>query len=100
MTPYILLMLSPTTYHRRSSETFFYLCILIIFRHVLCSLGGVDMGTVQKVKIEITDEQRARQERFRSRPPLSEILNLHDFEVFHSSHYNYTLIQRVEYCAF
>lgn len=43
-------------------------------------LGSVDMGTVLKVKVEITDEQKARKERYRNRPPLSEILNLHDFE--------------------
>lgn len=39
------------------------------------------MGTVQKVEIKITDEEKARQERVQARPPLSEILNLHDFEV-------------------
>lgn len=31
--------------------------------------------------MKITDEERARQERIAARPPLSEILNLHDFEV-------------------
>jgi hypothetical protein len=31
--------------------------------------------------VKITDEERARQERIAARPPLSEILNLHDFEV-------------------
>ncbi|CAL1711463.1 unnamed protein product [Somion occarium] len=43
-------------------------------------LGPVDLGTVQKVEVKITDEEKARLERFKSRPPLSEILNLHDFE--------------------
>jgi len=36
---------------------------------------------VTKVKVEITDEERARLRRVEARPPLSEILNLHDFEV-------------------
>ena len=39
------------------------------------------MGTVQKVAVKVTDEEKARQERIKARPPLSEILNLHDFEV-------------------
>ena len=34
-----------------------------------------------KVKVEITDEEKARLKRMEARPPLSEILNLHDFEV-------------------
>ena len=46
-----------------------------------CSLGPVDQSTVTKVKVEITDEERARLKRVESRPPLSKILNLHDFEV-------------------
>ena len=45
------------------------------------SLGSVDPETVQKVEIEITDVEKQRLERFANRPPLSEILNLHDFEV-------------------
>jgi hypothetical protein len=36
---------------------------------------------VEKVEVTITDEERARQDRIAARPPLSEILNLHDFEV-------------------
>ncbi len=44
-------------------------------------MGGVDLDTVEKVVIKITDEEKARQERVNQRPPLSEILNLHDFEV-------------------
>ena len=46
-----------------------------------CSLGPVDQSTVVKVKIEITDEEKARLRNMEARPPLSEILNLHDFEV-------------------
>lgn len=36
---------------------------------------------MEKVEVKITDEERARQDRISARPPLSEILNLHDFEV-------------------
>ncbi|KAI0263845.1 FMN-dependent dehydrogenase-domain-containing protein [Gloeopeniophorella convolvens] len=43
-------------------------------------LGPVEAGTVEKVVIKITDEEKARLERVERRPPLSEILNLHDFE--------------------
>lgn len=45
------------------------------------SLGPVDMGTVQKVEVSISDEDKRRKDLFNSRPPLEEILNLHDFEV-------------------
>ncbi|TFY57602.1 hypothetical protein EVJ58_g6929 [Rhodofomes roseus] len=43
-------------------------------------LGPVDLDTVLKVEVTITDEETARQERIQQRPPLTEILNLHDFE--------------------
>ncbi|TBU31122.1 FMN-dependent dehydrogenase-domain-containing protein [Dichomitus squalens] len=43
-------------------------------------LGSVDPETVQKVKIEVTDAEKERLERVANRPPLSEVLNLHDFE--------------------
>lgn len=47
-------------------------------------MGPVEPDTVEKVVVEITDEEKARQERISNRPPLDEILNLHDFEVrFH-----------------
>ena len=49
----------------------------IIFR----SLGPVEPDTVEKAEVKITDEEKARLERFSKRPPLDEILNLHDFEV-------------------
>lgn len=45
------------------------------------SLGSVDLGTVEKVEVQITDAEKARQERMALIPPLEEILNLHDFEV-------------------
>jgi hypothetical protein len=41
----------------------------------------VKPDTVEKVVVEITDEEKARQERVANRPSLDEILNLHDFEV-------------------
>ncbi|KAJ7682434.1 FMN-dependent dehydrogenase-domain-containing protein [Mycena polygramma] len=43
-------------------------------------LGPVEPDTVEKVVVEITDEEKARQQRISNRPPLDEILNLHDFE--------------------
>ncbi|KAG5647070.1 hypothetical protein DXG03_001440 [Asterophora parasitica] len=43
-------------------------------------LGPVALDTVQKVEIVITDEEKARRARVAARPPLDEILNLHDFE--------------------
>ena len=48
---------------------------------ILESLGPVEPDTVEKVEVKITDEEKARLERFSNRPPLDEILNLHDFEV-------------------
>ena len=47
------------------------------------SLGAVDSQTVQKVEVKITEAEKLRLERVAQRPPLSEILNLHDFEVSH-----------------
>ncbi|KAJ4483149.1 FMN-dependent dehydrogenase-domain-containing protein [Lentinula lateritia] len=43
-------------------------------------LGPVQPDTVEKVEIQITDEEKERFERIERRPSLSEILNLHDFE--------------------
>ncbi|KXN87466.1 Cytochrome b2, mitochondrial [Leucoagaricus sp. SymC.cos] len=43
-------------------------------------LGPVDMETVEKAEVKITDEEKARLQRVTARPPLDEILNLHDFE--------------------
>ncbi|KAH8087799.1 FMN-dependent dehydrogenase-domain-containing protein [Cristinia sonorae] len=43
-------------------------------------LGPVETGTALQVEVKITDQEKARQERMNARPPLSEILNLHDFE--------------------
>jgi L-lactate dehydrogenase (cytochrome) len=38
-------------------------------------------GTVEKVVTEITNQEKERMKRVEARPPLSEVLNLHDFEV-------------------
>ncbi|KAJ7068640.1 FMN-dependent dehydrogenase-domain-containing protein [Mycena amicta] len=43
-------------------------------------LGEVEPDTAEKVIVEVTDEEKARQERMANRPSLAEILNLHDFE--------------------
>ncbi|KAH9955030.1 FMN-dependent dehydrogenase-domain-containing protein [Russula dissimulans] len=43
-------------------------------------LGPVEEGTAEKVEIKVTDQEKARLKRVEARPPLSEILNLHDFE--------------------
>ena len=47
----------------------------------MISLGPVEPGTVETVLMTATDEEKARQQRISVRPPLGEILNLHDFEV-------------------
>lgn len=41
----------------------------------------MESGTVEKVEVVITDEERLRQERMAAKPDLDQILNLHDFEV-------------------
>ncbi|CCA72275.1 probable CYB2-L-lactate dehydrogenase (cytochrome b2) [Serendipita indica DSM 11827] len=43
-------------------------------------LGKVEPGTIVKMAKELTQEEIDREERVKNRPPLSEILNLHDFE--------------------
>ncbi|KAG6876629.1 hypothetical protein C0992_012205 [Termitomyces sp. T32_za158] len=47
----------------------------------LSSIGAVDPATVAKVVKIVTEEDKRRQALLDSRPPLEEILNLHDFEV-------------------
>jgi L-lactate dehydrogenase (cytochrome) len=51
---------------------------------ILGSLGQVEEGTVERVEVKVTEQERARLQRVEARPPLSEILNLHDFEVRHA----------------
>lgn len=51
------------------------------------------MSTVKKVEVHITDEEKSRQERISRKPDLTEILNLHDFEVRDNFHvYRYTAL--------
>ena len=45
------------------------------------SLGPVEEGTAVKVEVKVTEREKERLQRAEARPPLSEILNLHDFEV-------------------
>ena len=45
------------------------------------SLGPIEEGTAEKIEVKTTDEEKARLQRVEARPPLAEILNLHDFEV-------------------
>lgn len=45
------------------------------------SIGAVDINTVAKVVKQVTEEDKRRQALMDARPPLDEILNLHDFEV-------------------
>ena len=47
----------------------------------LHSIGPIDPNTVAKVIKEVTEEDKRRQALMDARPPLDEILNLHDFEV-------------------
>ena len=57
-------------------------CVLNPAIHVNYSrLGSVDLNTVEKVEVVVREEDKIRQERFALRPPMSEILTLHDFEV-------------------
>jgi hypothetical protein len=51
----------------------------------LLSIGTIDPNTVVKVVKEVTEEDKRRQVLMDARPPLDEILNLHDFEVRLSS---------------
>ena len=41
----------------------------------------MDLNTVEKVEVVITDREKERLDRFNARPMLDNILNLHDFEV-------------------
>lgn len=59
-----------------------YVCLQTSFLFLKSSsLGPVQPDTVEKVVVQITDEEKARLERMEQRPSLDEILNLHDFEV-------------------
>ncbi|KAK7464383.1 hypothetical protein VKT23_006550 [Stygiomarasmius scandens] len=43
-------------------------------------IGSVDPSTVVKVEKQLTEEEKRRQVLLANRPPLDEIINLHDFE--------------------
>ena len=47
----------------------------------------MEEGTAEKVEVKVTEQEKARLQRVEARPPLSEILNLHDFEVRHLFRY-------------
>lgn len=60
----------------------------------------MDPETVEKVEVKVTDEEKARQQRMAARPPLDEILNLHDFEVcFHRCRKSNTSINVIQAIA-
>lgn len=80
MIPYIHQTPLLRIYLRRSS-TFYIMCRRLELKFASYSLGPVQPDTVEKVEIQITDEEKERFERIERRPSLSEILNLHDFEV-------------------
>ncbi|KAI0090708.1 glyoxylate dehydrogenase [Irpex rosettiformis] len=44
-------------------------------------LGAIDAGTIVKAVKEVTEEEKQRQVALAARPPVENILNLHDFEV-------------------
>ncbi len=56
-------------------------CLYVLTWAPYTSLGAVDSSTVEKVKIVISDAEKERLARVEARPHISEILNLHDFEV-------------------
>ena len=68
-----------TSLERSSEETTFLTKVGQLLTS--SSLGPVEEGTAVMVEVKVTDQERARLERVEARPPLSEILNLHDFEV-------------------
>ena len=57
------------------------LLFLYIDLDVFFSLGAIDASTVAKVVKEVTAEEKARQAAWAARPPLENVLNMHDFEV-------------------
>ena len=63
----------------------------------LSSLGLVEEGTAVKVEVKVTEKEKERLQLVEARPPLSEILNLHDFEVRRhlrsSTRFHLTIVQ-------
>ena len=100
MNPFIHQMLSLQTCHQKNSKNTSLILVACFDPIILHSLGPVEPDTVEKVEVKITDEEKARLERFSNRPPLDEILNLHDFEVGRLSNiqYLYSLLILEGYC--
>ena len=45
------------------------------------SLGDIDASTVATVVKEVTEEQKKREVALAARPPVENVLNLHEFEI-------------------
>ena len=57
------------------------LLFLYIDSDVFFSLGAIDASTVAKVIKQETEEEKQRKALIAARPPLDNVLNMHDFEV-------------------
>ena len=57
------------------------LLFLYIASGVVFSLGAIDASTVAKVIKQETEEEKQRKALIAARPPLDNVLNMHDFEV-------------------
>ncbi|KAG5339472.1 hypothetical protein C0989_004059 [Termitomyces sp. Mn162] len=80
MTLFTLQTLSLRICLRTSSKLLLWTCVSYLGLMTGLSLGPVALDTVEQAKVVVTEEEKARQARFTARPPLNEILNLHDFE--------------------
>ena len=47
----------------------------------MISLGDIDASTVAAVVKEVTEEEKRRQAALAARPPVENVLNLHEFEI-------------------
>ena len=76
---FTLLTLSPPTFPSQNSKsnTPNRICK---YTNTSPSLGAIDASTVAKVVKEVTEEEKRRQALVEARPPLDNIINLHDFE--------------------
>lgn len=76
-------MQSQPTFRKTNSKPSFFLTLVHSSSRLFISassLGKVDPSSVQQTVHVQTDVEKAREKRIARRPPLSEILNLHDFE--------------------
>ena len=48
---------------------------------MVLSLGDIDASTVATVVKEVTEEQKKREVALAARPPVENVLNLHEFEI-------------------